>query len=325
MNGYFSRIAKHSGLRFLEQGGGPRALRTMRASHLPVPIGIEKMVPAPPLDVAETILVSSEREPEGKAQTAEPRMPNARERQQSDPTIRENPQARERQESHLERAGEEARVDPRMPSERENITPPARVEKQSAESPSSGETRIVGQTVFAGAGSPDAHAEDESTTDGDSHLHTDESERVEQAATTRYFTRTAEALERGGLGVAEIQDIVLHEAQEWVAASPARADIQDVGASDRSGNIVTHKIVQTASERGVVTLNDERPRETAERAGTPGLEEASFHLSIGTISVVIEDAVPPLRQAESGRQDQGNRRARQVSERQAPRLSRHYL
>lgn len=42
MNGYFSRIAKHSGLRFLEQGGGPRALRTMRASHLPVPIGIEK-------------------------------------------------------------------------------------------------------------------------------------------------------------------------------------------------------------------------------------------------------------------------------------------
>lgn len=325
MKDYFSRIAKHSGLRFSEPVGGAHDGEGKHASHLPAPLGIEETVLVQPTGADERVWDSPERKLEGQTQTAEQRMPKVRARQKQVPAIREDVPARWAEQSDLEHAREEVRMDSPTPGKLEKITPATREEKAPAESKPAGEIRIVEQTVFADAGMPEAHAQADPAQAEEPKAKTVEAEPFEKADKKRYFTKTAEVIERGGLGAAEIQNILFHEVQEWTAASPAGTDIRDINVEETSENVVKQKIVRAVPESGVVAIRGERRVERAESAENSGLEEQSFNLSIGTISVVIEDAEKPVQQAERRRQDQGNQNTRQGSARQFSRLSRNYL
>lgn len=318
MNGYFSRIAKHSGLRFSEPGGGARAGGKKPGSPLPASLGIEETVFVRQADAAESIVGSPEQKPERNSQTAEQRMPKMSARKNQDPAIRENVPDRRTEESALEHERKEVRTESSRPGEREKRAQTIREEKVPAESIATGEMRIVGQTVFADAGLPEAEAQAVPAP-------AVEAEPFEKTGKKQYFTKTAEVIEQGDLSVAEIQNIVFREVQEWAAASPTRTDMRDVRAAETSGNIVTQKIVRPVPERGVVPSSDETPMERAGSAETSGLEEQSLNLSIGTISVVIEEAKKPVQQTELRSQHQGNQHTRQVPGRQFSRLSRNYL
>lgn len=325
MKGYFSRIAQHSGLRFSEPVGGAHDGEGKHASHLPAPLGIEETVLVPPTGADERVWGSPEGKPEGQTQTAEQRMPKVRARQKHVPAISEDVPARGTEKSDLGHAREEVRMDSPAPGKLEKSTPATREEKAPAESKPAGEIRIVEQTVFEDAGMPEAHAQADPAQAEEPKAKTVEAEPFEKADTKRYFTKTAEVIERSDLGAAEIQNIMFHEVQEWAAAAPTGTDIQDINAAETSENVVKQKIVRVVPEPGIVTIRSERRVERAESAENSGLEEQSFNLSIGTISVVIEDAEKPVRQADPKRQDQGNQNPRQGSARQFSRLSRNYL
>ena len=323
MKGYFFRLAKHSGLRYSEPDGGARAEREKPAAHLPAPPGIEETVLVPPTEAAESPLDSPRQK--RQRQTAEQQTLKAVARQKQSPAIGEDVPTREHEKSALQRPSEAVRKGSSGPSELEKMPQAAREEKALAASKPAGEMRVVERTVFATASPPGTGAQADPEKPEELKTNTVKAEPFEKAEKKRHFTKTAEAIELGNPDPVEIQRILLHEVQEWAAAAPTEAAVQDLKAAKAPENVVKHQIVLAVPELGVVTVRDEKPMERAENAEGSGLEEQSFNLSIGTISVVIEDAAKPVQQPEPRRQNEGNQSTRRESARQFSRLSRNYL
>lgn len=128
-----------------------------------------------------------------------------------------------------------------------------------------------------------------------------------------YFKQTSEILEKGAANPQEIQQILLREVQEWVSDAPTFDETEIIETNEVSAK-VSPLFEPEKSVVREVSANRQDARQD--------LEEQNFNLSIGTISIVIEDAekpsapqnVPPKTVNESPK-----------TERQFSRLRRHYL
>lgn len=140
----------------------------------------------------------------------------------------------------------------------------------------------------------------------------------------------AEIIDRSDVITAEAQTILLKRVQEWIAAGPAAPEKRDVMKEKiQASSPGEHSEIAQPweSEPGVVRIGrtdrpEFRPHDRPMKTMSD-IQEQVFDLSIGTISVVIEDdknspQLAPSRQSESG---QGKRESRPSSSR----LSRNYI
>lgn len=143
-------------------------------------------------------------------------------------------------------------------------------------------------------------------------------ETVEQP---RFFVKTAEIIERGEPGSAEINSILIEEVRQWVASGPAEPEAPAV-LHQRPESLTVRDVPRRETGPGTVVIKE---RVDHESPGEPAaIEEQNFNLSIGTISVIIEE---PEKPAEPLRVVQ-NERSQDTSsgvKREFSRLSRNYL
>jgi hypothetical protein len=134
-----------------------------------------------------------------------------------------------------------------------------------------------------------------------------------------YFSETTEIIAGRHAEPVEVQTILLRELQEWVAAGTMAKP--SAGETDRSVESVATGTEQV--EPGVIRIGERRHREYIPREALR-IEEHSLNLSIGTISVVIENDERPTQSAPVPRVETGSICERQVTRRHS-RLSRNYL
>lgn len=137
----------------------------------------------------------------------------------------------------------------------------------------------------------------------------EESAREEESEGREFFSRTAEILESGMPDKLEVQQILLQEINEWVSAVPAPDE------TENEARLAVLPIEKTAFA----------PREPAERSptGADNLQEQNLNLSIGSITVVVEE---PENRSNIAAQNQSRAAQKPASEkREFSRLSRYYL
>jgi len=309
VNGYFSRIAKQSGFRFAAPAvGSPRASEKPAAA-VPSPIELEETILVPPR-VAEPSGISSEL----KA-PSEPKK-----------VVRPLPQSRAAENPSLTNAGKELANKSDAPGELVSRPRPQQNQPDSLAGKAVGESRGLEPSVPQDSHFTEPGQRSDPIQATEPKTRTIETEQSETGAKQRFFTRTAEVIERGGADSAEIQNILLLEVQEWAAAAP-------VNELERGENLETKaatKLAQPWSGREPSAIKKraihERPSARhAEETEQARIEEQTFNLAIGTISVVIEDAAPPLPQPEARPRGPERQNARQESSRPLSRLNRNYL
>lgn len=107
----------------------------------------------------------------------------------------------------------------------------------------------------------------------------------------RYFTKTADLMGKEAPDPVRIREVLFREVWEWVADGPALEIAGDT--------VLERDAPPGAAEGDIVAIQGTRSVESgepAERWEKEGIEEQSFNLSIGTISVIIEggDSPPPV-------------------------------
>lgn len=324
MKGYFSRIAKQSGLRFSESGREKPDMGKKHAYRLPEPPGIEETVLIPPALQTGTASGSPGQEPEGKSQVPEQPTTKVRAQQKQALTIRDSISARRTEKADIEYGLEKLRMDSYAPGEHKKTERSSSDEKELTESKTADKIRPVEQNAFEHTGVQEIRVHADPVKAEKTKEQNVEIESLINADRKSYFTKTAELIERGGLDAGKIRNIVFHEVREWVAASPAGANSQDKNFGETTGNMIKPETMRAAPEPEVITVRDAGRMERTESAENPVLEEQSFNLSIGTISI-IEDSGESMQQVEVKRQDQGNHNTRQESARRFSRLRRNYL
>jgi hypothetical protein len=323
VKGYLSRIAKQSGLRFLEPRVEPRALTDFSRSRDPIapdveqtvmvgpsfpePKGTQGMQPAPGPERVD----GARDDREDRAWKYATQAPAPREAHQHSPEKRAVPAA-------IENAGDATRLLPQeVPRVVREVGAP-----RFAGHPTS--PRIVEQTTFKESG-PSESA-------GERPRHADivePAERTEPGTKTsgntgglvtetkEYFARTAEILSNEEAITPELQTIVLREVQEWVGASPS------VPAQAQSDPQVRDAVrVAKVAQARAPEVGTTRERERLDEPDQLQPIEQRFDLSIGTINVTIEEAERPRTPDPQTRQPA---KAASDDESRFSRLSRSYL
>jgi hypothetical protein len=316
MKGYFSHLAKQSGLRFSEQAGS--------ASF---PAGTEKTAP-PPLHRDETVLVGPPPRPTGEPVSTGPQPPvnDTKIGMRSDGEI-ESPVKQTRALQDLQKKGDTA-PDRRLnkpievePGKKETV---AVREESEVVSGATGPAELPaeeGQTVAVSPGeleNPRGEsrqktagplAEERQTVtvtagelenlQGESRQKAVEPGGGNPEKQIKYFTKTAELMGKEAPDSVRIREALFREVREWVADGPATADLRAPAQEIAVDTVAERYAPPGAVEQGIIAIEGKEPverRETAERAEKDGVEEQSFNLSIGTISVIIEsgDSPPPV-------------------------------
>jgi len=138
----------------------------------------------------------------------------------------------------------------------------------------------------------------------------------------RFFEKTAEIVEGETAQPAEVHTILLREVQEWIAAGQPAPDEVSADVADPAAEPLADTSRLSEREPGVVTIVENRrsrpaPPEVKE-VSTTDFSEQNFELSIGSISVVVEDDERPPAPAPA-------HPATHETPRRTSRLSRHYL
>lgn len=288
MKGYFSRIAKQSGLRF------PQPQPEARAS----PGGARIKPPVP--DFEQTVMVAPDFVQSNGAVALEPVRP---------PIGRSMP-ATERAAAAAGNSDDRVRENvTRAPIAPETRDPPAGMQTISAARENSGATRLMQPAAPTGDDAAGAPRVIEQTTFRDSDpsrnqraqtQHFDTPPRVQPdtpspedavglAPTSQeFFAKTAEILGNERAVTPELQTIVLREVQEWVAAAPA--DPQLAHAEPPVRDEPRAAKARQARAPGVVTI---RENERAEKPVRAQPIEQNFDLSIGAINITIEEPEKP--------------------------------
>lgn len=313
MSGYFSHMARQSGLRFAEprpssagtliQGARPRSSKI-------APVDVEEFVEVPSTPETNNPL-SSKTDRAPKAISEIERMA-VRERAEGAPLLnRPQPMV--------------------VPSEiHDRIREEVPIVRFSGDMSSKGEIQTVDSE-------PSRPVEERATVGEHSErvheLRTNESVPAvssEQQQENKHFRKIAGIIDGSAMEHAEIQTVLLQEIQEWIAAGPVAPEKSGImkeghqGSSPRKQREVVQpsepepSVVRIGSTERVELRTHDQPMKAI-----PDIQEQVLDLSIGTISVVIEDdkrpiQLAPARRSESG---QGNRASRPSPSR----LSRHYI
>lgn len=316
MMGYFSSIAKQSGLRFVE----PRPLSAgtaIHGAHLRAPqaspLDVEEVVEVPstlhtntavlsntddaPTLISEETSMAARHRTEGLAMSDRPRPMVVSAEEANDPIREEVPIVQFR-----------------------GDTPKGEVQTVDSQP-----RRHVGERTFVGEQSEAIH-----------ELRTKEcvtavsSQQPQEQQANKYLRRTAEIIDGGEMEPAEVQAVLLREIQEWIAAEPVASENSEVGEEGKQASLprMQREVAPPwEPEPGVVRITGvdrpecrprKRPMETI-----PDIQEQVLDLSIGTISVVIEDDKKPPQLAPVRRSDSGQ--DKRESRRSLSRLSRNYL
>lgn len=323
MRGYFSKLAQQTGIRFSGKG-----------QKLPPAGAVKKTAETFPLHREETILVApdfskkelpppppktfnSESSPKtaesNQLQTTVPENFVTEKPQTSNETRIENPVSANFHEVKTETVdfaaadfSKEKTAEPEQTFSSEN----------QSEFPPIEETIFINQEKFAST--ENAAPKDQET------FETPQIRIPEKPLRTGYFKQTAEFLEKGATDEIEIGQILLREVQQWTADSPALPEIDEIRETP------SRKIVQEAAKDAVTILPLEREsvvireQAAAKNEDAQILQEQNFSLSIGTISIVLEDAEKPAPTADLKPKPK-NQNTQQTNERRGSRLSRYYL
>jgi len=313
MSGYFSHIAGQSGLRFVEprpssagtvtHGAHPRSSKIS-------PIDVEEVVEAPStLDTNNAMSSKTDDAPttisEDKSMTVRNRADGSAMSNQPRPMVVPSEiQDLIREEVPIVRFGGDTSS------------------KRGIQTVDSKPSRPIGERAIVGEHSETVH-----------ELRTKESVTAvssEQQQGIKHFRRIAEIIDGSAMEPAEVQKILLQEIQEWIAAEPVAPEKSGVmkEGNQASSPRKQREVAQPwEPEPGVVRIGrterpELRPHDQPVNA-IPDIQEQVLDLSIGTISVVIEDdkrppQLAPVRRSESG---QGKRESRPS----LSRLSRHYI
>jgi hypothetical protein len=315
MKGYLSRIASQTGLRFSPQGAvPPRVADETPAETSPTPLDCEETVMAPPsgetkradAGALKSGLTRERRVAEAAAPKPDPSKTLAR-------TVRKKASAGSVPETLAAAALETTvPVEPGLakPIKMEALSSDESLVSHAAETEP---TEIV-KTVY-GNGSAIKEKHENHTQAPGKNAPTAPKE-AEKRTEKHHFSQTAEVIGGRHAEPVEVQTILLRELQEWVAAGHT-AEAGPRAEADRS-----IESVALGAEPGSVRIGQKRHRGSIPKEASR-IEEQSFDLSIGTISVVIEGdehlpqraSAPRAENPPSG-QDRGRGRSR---------LGRNYL
>lgn len=323
MAGYFSRIAKQTGLRFSQPAAKKRQpTMSETAGKDPLPIEVDETKMVAPSQPDQSMRTGRERP---RAQTT------AASRIRTDASEQLSSAERQvvRKEPHLNDPTGKLQEKRKEIIETDSITlGPSETLKPTGVQPGSG-LRVEANLVEAAASHDTITPADETAVErtlkrrepASSEVRvvgdTSDQEITRDATGKGYFIKTAEIIERGDADPAEIRHVLLREVQEWAAGSTAEAAGSDTVKKEAEPQIAK-QVVRPLPER--TDLIGENIRN--ERAETEGLAEQVFELSIGTINVVIEDEKP--KQPEPAPRATTQNAAKPAS-REFSRLSRRYL
>jgi hypothetical protein len=316
MKGYFSRIAKQSGLRFSRGTAKERQSTNAEptSKHLS------------PIEVDQTILVApSESGQPAKSKRLTPRSkiteePQAPKRtgKADQPNVAPNPAA----------LSENTEKKPEI-NETKFVTtsPPATVSSTHEQTASALPTEkafvepaVIEQTIVKAKESsfePAPEITEPASVEVKVLKDSSQENIAHDTPEKDYFAKTAEIIERGDVEPEEIRQILFREIQQWAADSPTEAEISET-VVEKTEPQVTKQIVRPSFEQ----TEPISEQVAEERAETNSLAEQTFELSIGTINVVIEDEKP--KQPEPTPRANAQNTA-QPAKREYSRLSRHYL
>lgn len=328
MKGYFSRLAKQSGLRFPGQNTVTHSFSAGQPEADLSPLHREKTIMISPSLPAERVTGAPGSKAPGETGASEklPSPARAEQNQKQARRVSGSGEALARTEEKF--SVEPGRKEKRVVSPPENTdknSPPAFAKKGFDADEPAGEIQVVEQIVFTGSDKP-AENEPEKTAEaaGPGELITHEilrPESAESAGQRKYFSKTAELLQKGEPDAVEIQNILFQEVREWVAGEPVTTELPGPQPERRSETIAAEESFTRVREPGVITVTEKNRIESIE---TAGLEEQSFNLSIGTISVVIEAEETP-KQPEQRPQNENNQNVSRKTKREFSRLNRNYL
>ncbi len=403
MKGYFSRLAKQSGLSFPGQRPATTSLSAGAAKGDPAPLHREEtlMIPPPPplpraagpvsktagkIESGMTSETGMPEKPKRAATGSEPLpgislpgeapltaagglrseiepAPGERPAEKSSEKLPEKPAATEIVELRekldvtvgkeklvrKQDSGSGPKEDPRAVSLRadQGRKLPHLTTEKSEKSPAAGDgpegIPVISQTVFIPPGAPveilpESEAEAAIVPIAEETIEisiAEETKAAEQANRQKYFSRTAEIIERPEPDAAGLQNILFQELREWAAAGspadptlPARdtaAAAVTVAEQQELGLAAHREIFQMEREPAIVSIKEKETFENDGGSGeSSGLAEQSFDLSIGTINVIIEDTAPLPAPERHARNESVQNNSSQTK-REYSRLSRNYL
>ena len=315
--GYFSSIARHSGVRI----SGERAAAPVVRVAAPEPLDIEEtVIVAPPLETG----VRSADPPLPQAAPADAARERAAQHKPQVAATRSTPQAvaAAPPPASAPAATDQSKIlPPAETTDTAHTIVPPQVSPMTAEPPSP----VIVEHTRSVVRPQESAIVQERSAPVPVILSTPP---ADTPSPPRYFARTAELVAGRDADPAALQTIVFREVQEWVAAGQDTSRDAAVleSASARDVRPADEIPLADPPEAGAVRIAARRGvNRSGEAAVTPPLqiEEQRFELSIGTISVVVEGdqpvtprpAVPPR----AGRDSQPNTPPR------SSRLSRHYL
>lgn len=312
MNGYFSNIAKQSGLRFSREAAFPPQISHLK-NAAPVPLSLidtEEIVLAPSFGGIRRSIPSDLNEL--KQETPEARTTNSRSRREVD--------------------GNAVSF---RPLDTDVVEPARGLNCAREAKPAVLRTGEMRQEVHAVDSEPVSHAKEggrvvESSVkaDGVSEQGRSIESTYSKLPEKHHFTRTAEIIGGRETEPADARTIVLKEVQEWIAAGPTEPEKSTHRMDETPASVpkMEKPVQRHDSKPGVVRIGDSHRSESMHREPmneSSSIREQVFDLSIGTINVVIEDDQRPLQPAPQPRRE--SRHERQETGRQPSRLSRSYI
>ncbi|NRF71723.1 hypothetical protein HLB44_32520 [Aquincola sp. S2] len=316
MNGYLSRIAKQSGLKYQAPRPEARALPAAGPVEVPAAPELERTVMVR-ADSPQTEVSSA---PESKGmQRAQP--PLGPERGVDAARTRESgAQAGAARVATGGEPNQPAAATPEAAPAREPLEGGLRTELPDAPARdrAAGEPRLVELTHLVESTPSETAPARPAQADVARHaeLETDSADRrAPLAEPKQHFTRTAELLGNHAALTPELQTVVFREVQEWVAASPQAQRLE------RDAPTSAPRLLDATQARApeAAAAREDGPRDAPDRAQPI---EQQFDLSIGTINVTIEEPETPRRPDSRPRQPE---RAARDDSAHSSRLGRSYL
>ncbi len=329
MKGYLSRIASQTGLRFSAKGAvPPRVAGETPAETPPSPLDREETVMVPPsveTKSADDGALKRGSTPERPAaETAAPKPDQSKKRAGS---VRKKVAAGSVPETLAAPILETTVPVEPGPAKQRKMEALSSDESSVSNAAETEPTDIV-KTVYAKP--PVTREQHEKHTQDPGKNAPTATKEPEKRPEKHYFSKTAEIIGGRDAEPVEVQTILLREIQEWVAAGNT-AEAEPRAEADRSAESValnaetleSQEVVSMKEpEPGIVRIGEKRHRESIPKEASR-IEEQSFDLSIGTISVVIEGDEGPPQPAPAPRAD--NQPNGQDRGRGRSRLGRNYL
>lgn len=316
MRGYFANLARQSGLRFMESRPLLAGSATLGAHPRSLQVS--------PLDVEEVVEASSTQDTNNAMLSKTDDAPMR---------ISEDTSMTLRNRTDELAMSDRLRATVVSPEIHDPIQEEVSIVRFSGNTSSNGESQTVDLRPTRHVGERESAGEQSETIPeltSNEFVTTVSSPEQQEPQAEKHFRGTAEILDGGAVERADVHTILLREIQEWIAAEPVVSEASESGEKGKRTSLprIQREVEPPwESEPGVVRIArtdrpEYRPRERPMKT-IPDIQEQVLDLSIGTISVVIEDDKKPPQLAPARRNDSGQ--DKRESRRSLSRLSRNYL